>query len=83
MRKIGSEEPLISSFDVVDNLIRVLVPTRINSKSGEHVEAPARRINGACTRKPTAVLRAGSLRATKLRANRRRQIRTYGTGGRL
>ena len=49
----------------------------------EYVQPALRGIDGTGARQPTAVLRAGGLRAGSLRANCRGQIRSYWAGRRL
>src|SRR3984885_167705 len=70
-------------FDVVNNPVEVLVATGVDSGNREYVQPALRGIDGTGARQPTAVLRAGGLRAGSLRANCRGQIRSYWAGRRL
>src|ERR1700733_5882829 len=70
-------------FDVVNNRVEVLVATGVDSGNREYVQPALRGIDGTGARQPTAVLRAGGLRAGSLRANCRGQIRSYWAGRRL
>src|SRR5580704_8765717 len=63
-------------FDVVNNRVDVLVPTGVDSDSREHVQALAGSIDGSGASQSIAVLRAGGLRTSNLRATCRRQIGT-------
>ena len=73
----------MSLFDVVNNRVKVLVATGVDSSNRENVQPALRGIDGTGARQPTTVLRAGGLSAGSLGAACRRQIRTYRARNRL